>query len=216
MIRPADPATKKKRTPKPFFNYGTHILPEFIPFLNCDPDKPGEMIGHIISRLETWARVNDDFIWRWAEKVKIVEGLRETQSDIKTLLVDPINQPIIDRMNRFISGLSPVVKDYNPNYKCLTMNLCPRESDDGFSMNTQGLRDFDRIWVPGFRGMLYAITAEAFEVADFTTEKPNVFFYIGRCPKCGIVFEKKRGDQEYCSNSCRTSAGVERLRKKSK
>lgn len=39
--------------------------------------------------------------------------------------------------------------------------------------------------------------------------------YIGACPRCKKIFEKRRKDQLSCSRTCRTSAGVEKIRKSS-
>lgn len=230
------PNKPRRRQPKPPPNFGTLLLIKFIPFLNCDPGKPGEMIGHIVTRMETWAGVDDDFVWRWAKSGEIIRGVRETQADIKTMLIDPINPAILQRMNSFLSILSPIAlpmgsalvkvlqggafpggpfpKNFAPHYKCLQMSLSPRGSDRDFFMDSQGFADFDKIWVPGFRGMLYALAAEAFEVADIETKKSNVSFYVGRCPRCGIVFEKTRGNQDYCGEQCRKADGMKKLRKK--
>lgn len=38
--------------------------------------------------------------------------------------------------------------------------------------------------------------------------------YVGACPRCGTLFEKKRGDQEYCSKTCATYVRQERFQKK--
>lgn len=205
-----------RRVPKPPINFGTHLLIEFIPLLNCDPGKPGEMIGHIVSRVERWAGVHSDFIWRWAENQEAIDGIRETQADIKTLLVDPINQPIIDRMNEFVSRLSPVIKaggefgggaKINLDLKSLKTDLQPRESnrgDRGFFMGDQGFKDFDRIWIPGFRAMLYATVAAAFETATIDRKKSIVSAYIGSCPRCGTIFEKTlQSNQVFCSGACK-------------
>jgi hypothetical protein len=39
---------------------------------------------------------------------------------------------------------------------------------------------------------------------------------VGRCPNCEIFFEKKRKNQEYCSEKCRKAAQMRRLRESKK
>lgn len=41
-------------------------------------------------------------------------------------------------------------------------------------------------------------------------------YFIGMCPRCEKVFEKKRGDQEYCGKACKAATTQSRYDKKKK
>lgn len=42
------------------------------------------------------------------------------------------------------------------------------------------------------------------------------FDKVGICPNCGIFFEKKRKNQEYCSSNCKSAAMMRRMRSRKK
>lgn len=44
-----------------------------------------------------------------------------------------------------------------------------------------------------------------FRAVDSKTGE-NALYYVGCCPRCGKIFEKKRGDQEYCGRACATAS----------
>lgn len=57
----------------------------------------------------------------------------------------------------------------------------------------------------------------SFSLADeIEPMKGQGFEKIGMCPVCGIFFEKKRKDQEYCSARCQQTMAVRRVREKQK
>lgn len=74
------------------------------------------------------------------------------------------------------------------------------------------LADDFLLWLHGFRGSLILTASEAFSA--WVGEQSNGEFYVGACPRCRKIFEKKRGDQEYCSGACRDAARMARLREK--
>ncbi len=55
-----------------------------------------------------------------------------------------------------------------------------------------------------------------FLLKTFSGPNPPGPHYIGACPRCGKIFEKKRGDQEYCGKACASTERTIRQRKKEK
>lgn len=217
------PKAKPKRLPKPLLNYGTEFIKErLLPFLNCDGKKPGELIGSIVTVATKWAGVADDFVWRWAGNPVVVSGLQKVREDMRALLFDQMPNPeILKRVNRAMEILSPVAStfmgklfkasgadsippEHRPKWRSLVIDFCPRGSDREFEMTEAGLADFDRVWIPGLRAMLYAVTAQAMEgTALENLKESTAFYYIGCCPRCGKVFKKDRQDQLYDREACR-------------
>lgn len=60
--------------------------------------------------------------------------------------------------------------------------------------------------------------AGAFDVEENPPESDIIkgpgFDKVGICPNCGIFFEKKRKDQEYCSNRCRNNTQMRQYMRK--
>ena len=195
---------KKPRTPKPPINHGTHTLLKFIPFLNCDPLKTEEMLEHIVPQMDVWTNNQGKLVRKWEHDKDVIDGIRETRSDIRILFTDTKNPAILERINGFLKGLAPSVRGGSGEMSLLVSLRPPKSAGEG----SPGYdRDFNGIWIPGFRAMIYAIAVEAFTPADFATIKEsNVSFYIGQCPKCAKIFEKTRGDQEYCGKACKAAS----------
>jgi len=96
------------------------------------------------------------------------------------------------------------------------IELLPYNRRDFTSDSKKLMSERDRFntWLKGFRGYMVKMIGESFDA--WSGETPNGAFFIGNCPKCFKIFEKKTQRQIFCSPSCQEALKQDRYRKKKK
>lgn len=106
------------------------------------------------------------------------------------------NESLEGWINRSLSKMAPIVSWTKNNsqikFKSYDYNKLPGKGTQADIFNSE---------LDGFRGRLIMIISESF--STWNGEKANGIFFIGCCPRCGKIFEKKRNNQEYDRNTCR-------------
>ena len=210
---------KKKRTPKPAMNRGVAVI---VPLLTLPADAPLQDLlaaGEIALTLATGDLPEDLREW-------LVLGTKEWNSpDTETKLRK------ISRMGQAMVGFSygtvkrfenrAVYHEIVDTIQQIRLNLLlghgtmvlmpffsgePPKSgwlDESFEAGSLAKAVGDRI----IRTPAQFVKTRLYQLERafpyyLAKEWETLSFYVGACPRCGKVFEKKQANAEYCSKSC--------------
>ncbi|PKL48108.1 MAG: hypothetical protein CVV42_10635 [Candidatus Riflebacteria bacterium HGW-Riflebacteria-2] len=198
-----------------------------LPFVNAEPDQLRETAFNAYAQ-------NTSKIWRCDGTDEVVEEFdferydiyRNTKSEelaalqklIQTMLYIVLSgkkhEELPKDIKRQVESIEKAIKlvstgiEYSYEWKGRGKAHTLRIAKDG-----DGLISRLKEWfVLAITNCLYS-----FSLADeIEPMKGQGFEKIGMCPNCGIFFEKRRKDQEYCSARCQQTMAVRRVREKQK
>jgi uncharacterized C2H2 Zn-finger protein len=193
-------AEKKKRVPKPVMLPETRQLVTggWLAFLSCAPDRAtDEMI--LVSASVLLAGCDPKGIY-YAHLAGQVKHLRETIRNLNRAAFSPEAR----KDSRLFDWLNEAVA-------CIGSSFSFTGSEALFFYPTMvkgALSDHEHI-----RALGASLVGMSFRK---TKENPNGngAFFIGRCPRCEKVFEKKQANAEYCGKSCANMVSRDRIEKK--
>lgn len=195
--------TAKKRVPKPTATPATDALLAVLPLIADDPGKLSdrkivdlvcEFVEHLVDGLN-----NPVCDWRGfrkglADNTALLGYMRDTAANIREAIANVSpgrDEPPNNDLCRWIGdGLALDAK---------TRDRAVIFYEGGFEMMGGGGFEI----TPDVAVKLYRahVTEAAWDSLLHGTHA-NGWHYVGCCPRCGKVFEKKQSNAEYCSKSC--------------
>lgn len=213
--KPEKTSTAPKRVPKPPMNWAVDGLLRLIPFLNetstvekvrlavkfvtwhDHPNAPPEFPGEHDSQDKGYS----DDVFRLApdqvEEIERAQGM--VKEAVRIALHQEESNGISAKVQNWLEqALAMSVRDISWQRKhWTTMNF---EFDPKLKKDPAG-KSLGFCYYVGkrFKSLAAGYVCEAFNCYG----RPSVgAFYVGHCPKCGKVFQKKQANAEYCSKSC--------------
>lgn len=201
-----------KRVQKPTITPSVEVILWSIPFLNCDEKTPMEEIRNLAVELllkyededtsedviqQIRLRYHQAHLWNSG----YLEGkLRHTRNFLFTMLRIGLGVPVepllVEAFQHEISEVADRIR--------LISNWVPGETWlEPSTKYPSELKD-----IPPFLQQSLTI-----RIAD-GIKSGTLAFYVGICPRCGKVFERKRVDQKYCGKTCGFTTRTQRRRGK--
>ncbi|HNV68734.1 MAG TPA: hypothetical protein PKO06_03485 [Candidatus Ozemobacteraceae bacterium] len=198
MPKEKTPATKP-RIPKPPKTPSVDALITAVPFLNLPASAPPDELWKAASVF--LSHFDNEAVKRFGkiQAVYYAGQLREARDFTKQAIASFVWTP---GPFRFPSELA--FKGWQDDVGSLRFNV-------RLDFSSQTVERYPEFPAPGRWGELMTMLRALLMFLVLDAAQDEVLsLYLGYCRKCGKVFEKTRGDQEYCSKACKSATTQKR------